>query len=341
MRKTLYIIFAIITLASCDIRFELNLPKEDSKIYAFCAPGARDTTAIIVELARFVGDSISFDLSKVEIDLRVNGESQEVQFQPKYTFPYGASYHSVPEEAFYFTRKLQSDDEVSLTVSYHGLESVSAVTNIPQQPEDATFRIETGDDSAANFILEYSDQSEETYYAAIFREKLHEFKVWGYIEENGEVITDTTDYTSWQPHHINHELDTFQESDFNFEAYNNQTGVLFWKNSDAIDNGEKKMVYFSTYILKDVEEWYNELNYKYLDFSYEATIYRITEDLYRFYLTNLMSNENRLSYLGLSRNNATYTNINNGFGVLGGMAGHTMMYDTTISDKENYLPEVY
>lgn len=43
----------------------------------------------------------------------------------------------------------------------------------------------------------------------------------------------------------------------------------------------------------------------------------------------------------MARNNAPFSNIEGGFGILGGMAGHTMMYDTTITNEEAYLPEVY
>ena len=342
MKNSLYIIYTVLALASCEMRFELDIPQEDSKIFAFCVPGARDSTAIIVDIARFAGDSITLDRSKIEIDLRVNGERQKVQYQPKNTFPYLSSDHSIPEESFYITRKLESDDIVSLDISYPGLESVSAVTTIPDKPVDAVFKVEADKNSgSAKFILEYSDSSEDTYYAVIFRERLHEFIVSGFIEEDGEVITDTLDNIDWQPHHISHEFDAYQSTESNFEAYNNRAGLLFWKNSDALDKDGLKTVFFRTSIMHDVENWYNDLNHSHFDFSYEATIYRITEDLYKFYLTNLLVNENSLSYFGLSRNNATFTNISNGFGILGGMAGHTMMYDTTISDKENYLPEVY
>lgn len=342
MKNSLYIIYTVLALASCEMRFELDIPQEDSKIFAFCVPGARDSTAILVDIARFTGDSITLDRSKIEIDLRVNGERQKVMYQPKNTFPYISSDHSIPEESFYITRKLKSDDIVSLDISYPGLESVSAVTTIPDKPVDAVFKVEADKNSgSAKFILEYSDSSEDTYYAVIFRERLHEFIVSGFIEEDGEVIADTLDNIDWQPHHISHEFDAYQSTESNFEAYNNRAGLLFWKNSDALDKDGLKTVFFRTSIMHDVENWYTDLNHSHFDFSYEATIYRITEELYKFYLTNLLVNENSLSYFGLSRNNATFTNISNGFGILGGMAGHTMMYDTTISDKENYLPEVY
>lgn len=333
MRKTIYMICTVLALVSCEMRFELDIPKEDSKIFALCVPGARDSTAIIVDIARFAGDSIALDMSKVEIDIRVNGERQEVLYQPEYTFPYLSSDHSVPEESFYITRKMNTGDEVSMTVSYPGLESVSAVTTIPEMPKDASFTIECEYDenwtrSTSRFVLEYSDPSEDSYYAVIFRQRLHEFNVWGYMEDNGEVITDTSEYISWNEHIIDHEFDPFQsDTEFQFEAYNNSTGLLFWKNSDALDNGGRKMVFYNTYTMLDYSFRANDLNYGYTDISYEATIYRISEDLYRYYHSNLLADNNSLSYFGLSLGNATFSNIKGGFGVLGGMAGQVLTAD--------------
>ena len=333
MRKTIYFLCTVIALVSCEIRFDLDIQGEQSKIFAFCVPGARDSTAIIVDIARFAGDSIALDMSKVEIDISVNGERQEVLYQPKYTFPYVSSDHSIPEESFYITRKIDTDDEVSLTVSYPGLESVHAVTTIPEKPLDASFTIESDDsdgwaNSSSRFILEYTDPSEESYYAVLFRQKTHDVRSWGYIEDNGEIIMNTRESTSWDTFIISHEFDPFQsDTGANFEIWNNRTGLLFWDNSDALDNGGRKMVFFNTYTLHDVTYRENDLSYGYLDISYEATIYRISQDLYRYYRSNLLANENSLSYFGLSRSNATFSNIKGGFGILGGMAGTVLTAD--------------
>lgn len=333
MKKTIYMICAVLAFAACEMRFELDIPKEESKIFAFCVPGARDSTAILVDLARFTGDSISFDRSKVDIDIRVNGERQEVMFQPEYTFPYDPSDHTVPQESFYITRKLDTGDEVSLTVSYPGLESVSASTVVPERPKDVSFSIETArrDEwatSEATFTLEYSDPSDDTYYAVVFRQKCHEFRVRGYIEEDGQVITDTTEYIDWNTYVIDCEFDPFQSKpEYNFDASNNSTGLIFWKNSDALDNDGKKRIFFTSYTEHDVSYHRNDLNHGYLDISYEVTIYRISEELYRYYQTNMLANENSLSYFGMSRSNITFSNIKGGFGILGGMAGTVLTAD--------------
>lgn len=323
----------VLAFSACEMKFELDIPKEESKIFALCVPGARDSTAIIIDLARFAGDDISFDKSKAEIDIRVNGERQEVRYQPKYTFPYVQSDHTVPEESFYITRRMESGDEVSLTVSYPGLESVSASTVVPEGPEDVRFTIETAPrdewaTSEATFTLEYSDPSEDTYYAVVFRKRLHEFRSWGYIEPDGEVITGTDEHIDWEPYIIDCEFDPFQsKQEYNFDAYNNNTGLIFWKNSDALDNNGKKAIFFTSYTEHDYSFRYNDLDYGYTNLSYEATIYRISEELYRYYHTNLLANENSLSDLGLSRSNFTFSNIKGGFGILGGMAGTVLIAD--------------
>ena len=55
--------------------------------------------------------------------------------------------------------------------------------------------------------------------------------------------------------------------------------------------------------------------------------HRISEELYRYYQTNMLANENSLSYFGMSRSNITFSNIKGGFGILGGMAGTVLSAD--------------
>ncbi len=94
-----------------------------------------------------------------------------------------------------------------------------------------------------------------------------------------------------------------------------------------MDNNGKKAIFFTSYTEHDYSFRYNDLDYGYTDLSYEATIYRISEELYRYYHTNLLANENSLSELGLSRSNFTFSNIKGGFGILGGMAGTVLIAD--------------
>lgn len=334
MRRTIYVICTLLALISCEIRFDLEIPEEDSKLFVFCLPGSWDSTAVIIDIARFAGDDISLDISKADIDICINGERQEVHFQPDYKLAYMPYDHSIPEDTYYITRKILPGDEVSLSVSYPGLESVSAVTKVPDAPIDADFRIENLSydknefSSKANFIFEYTDLSDDTYYAAVFRERQYKFNATGYIENNGEVIRDTTETVWWEPKNMSHVYDPFQSGqEFNYTSFNNNNGLVFWKNSDALDKDGRKTVFFGTYIKHDViyndSEWWHE----YLDLSYEATIYRISEELYRYYYTNLLLHEKGLNYWGLSRGNASFSNIKNGFGILGGMAGTVLTAD--------------
>ena len=76
MRRTIYVIFTLLALISCEIRFDLEIPEEDSKLFVFCLPGSWDSTAVIIDIARFAGDDISLDISKADIDICINGERQ-------------------------------------------------------------------------------------------------------------------------------------------------------------------------------------------------------------------------------------------------------------------------
>ena len=342
MKRYIYILLLIFTSASCEMRFELDIPREDSKLFAFCVPGAQDSTAIIIRPAIFAGDSIEFDPSKVEIELCINGERQNVLYQHKYNFPYFSGDHSVPEEVFYITEPVYADDVVTLNVSYTGLESISALTVIPEKPKDPVFSIDTYEYHRPLFTLEYTDSSEDSYYAVVFREKEHFFSTWGYIEENGDIIRDTTEYVTWNHIGSGYEYDPFQSStEFNYSMSSNNNGVYFWKNSDAQDKDGRKSVFYELYRKHDVVNVYNELNMSYIDYSYEAAFYRINEDLYKYYNTLMLSGNNSLANVGMARINSIFSNIHGGFGILGGMAGEILTFDIDVAESEKYLPEVY
>lgn len=333
MKKYIYLTCILLAMISCEIRFEPDIPKEDSKLFAFCLPGSTDSTAIIVDIARYEGDSIEFDWTKADVELLINGEREQIHYLSKYKSPFFPSPHYVPEKSFYITREILPGDEVTLEVSYPGLESISAATIVPEKPLDASFTIESGEIdewnySGGNLIIEYTDTSEDSYYAVVFRKNMRNFNSWGYVEENGEIISGSSETFSWEPLYLGYDYDPFQsENEYQYEKYHTYAGMVFWKNSHALDKDGRKMVYFSSTINHDVIYYDYELDKSYLDISYEATLYRINEELYRYYYTNFLADGNSLSYFGLSRNNATYTNIMGGFGILGGMSGHTMTTD--------------
>ena len=324
------IISSIILLAavSCEMRFDLDIPEEPSKLFAFCVPGAQDTTAILIDVARFAGDKNRYDISKTEIDFRINGERQEVRFNAKDTV------RSLPTDCFYVTSEIHPHDEISMTASLEGLGTVSAQTQVPSAPENMEFSIgEPDENRKARINIRYTDDSEDTYYAVRIREKetTTSRMVYDGIEEVHE-------YVYWTDILLGYEFDPFQMyPEFNILAFNNNMGICFWKNADIHTVAGSKEIAFDIYIKKDIE---NQSWMQTIDYAYEASLFRITKDLYDYYLSAHLNSENYLSYFGMADSGPENNTITGGFGILAGMGRQTILFDTQYTHKENYLPEI-
>lgn len=328
MKNIIISSFILLAAVSCEMRFDLDIPEEPSKLFAFCVPGAQDTTAILIDVARFSGDKNKYDISKAEIDFRINGERQEVRFNAKDTV------RSLPTDCFYVTSEIHPHDEISMTASLEGLGTVSAQTQVPSAPENMEFSIGEPDEyRKARINIRYTDDSEDTYYAVRIREKetTTSRMVYDGVEEVHE-------YVYWTDILLGYEFDPFQMyPEFNILAFNNNMGICFWKNADMHTVAGSKEIAFDIYIKKDIE---NQSWMQTIDYAYEASLYRITKDLYDYYLSAHLNSENYLSYFGMADSGPENNTITGGFGILAGMGRQTILFDTQYTHKENYLPEV-
>lgn len=328
MKNIIISSFILLAAVSCEMRFDLDIPEEPSKLFAFCVPGAQDTTAILIDVARFSGDKNKYDISKAEIDFRINGERQEVRFNAKDTV------RSLPTDCFYVTSEIHPHDEISMTASLEGLGTVSAQTQVPSAPENMEFSIGEPDEyRKARINIRYTDDSEDTYYAVRIREKetTTSRMVYDGIEEVHE-------YVYWTDILLGYEFDPFQMyPEFNIRAFNNNMGICFWKNADIHTVAGSKEIAFDIYIKKDIE---NQSWMQTIDYAYEASLFRITKDLYDYYLSAHLNSENYLSYFGMADSGPENNTITGGFGILAGMGRQTILFDTQYTHKENYLPEV-
>lgn len=328
MKNIIISSFILLAAVSCEMRFDLDIPEEPSKLFAFCVPGAQDTTAILIDVARFAGDKNRYDISKTVIDFRINGERQEVRFNAKDTV------RSLPTDCFYVTSEIHPHDEISMTASLEGLGTVSAQTQVPSAPENMEFSIgEPDENRKARINIRYTDDSEDTYYAVRIREKetTTSRMVYDGIEEVHE-------YVYWTDILLGYEFDPFQMyPEFNIRAFNNNMGICFWKNADIHTVAGSKEIAFDIYIKKDIE---NQSWMQTIDYAYEASLFRITKDLYDYYLSAHLNSENYLSYFGMADSGPENNTITGGFGILAGMGRQTILFDTQYTHKENYLPEV-
>lgn len=328
MKNIIISSFILLAAVSCEMRFDLDIPEEPSKLFAFCVPGAQDTTAILIDVARFSGDKNKYDISKAEIDFRINGERQEVRFNAKDTV------RSLPTDCFYVTSEIHPHDEISMTASLEGLGTVSAQTQVPSAPENMEFSIGEPDEyRKARINIRYTDDSEDTYYAVRIREKetTTSRMVYDGVEEVHE-------YVYWTDILLGYEFDPFQMyPEFNILAFNNNMGICFWKNADIHTVAGSKEIAFDIYIKKDIE---NQSWMQTIDYAYEASLFRITKDLYDYYLSAHLNSENYLSYFGMADSGPENNTITGGFGILAGMGRQTILFDTQYTHKENYLPEV-
>lgn len=318
----------LLSAVSCEMRFDLDIREEPSKLFAFCVPGAQDTTAILIDVARFAGDNNIYDIRNTEIDFRINGERQEVRFNAKDTV------RSLPRDCFYVTTEIHPHDKISMTASLEGLGAVSAQTQVPDGPENMEFSIGEPDrDRKSRVTIRYTDDSEDTYYAVMIREKE---TTTNRMVHNG--VEEVHEHVYWTDILLGYEFDPFQMyPEFNILAFNNNMGICFWKNADIHTTEGSKEIAFDLYIRKDIE---NESWMQTIDYAYEASLFRITENLYDYYLSARLNSENYLAYFGMANSGPQNNTITGGFGILAGMGRQTILLDTEYTHKENYLPEV-
>lgn len=295
-------------LPSCAYHFELDGAAEPPKLVMYSYPGSSDTTVVRLSRSLPVSSkgSVVSGLESKDIRLDVNGTSVPLVWAKD-------SLSGVPAGSYYAVQPYKEGDRVQLTASVEGLEAVSSSTTVPAPFPLNSVKLERkpSDRSELQIQINFTDDAHAVnYYAATVKERA---KYWK--DDNSEVYYDreSTAYMEWRDEPLlntSSGLDEIFMGDWDY--YQN---LYFW--SDEKIQGKNYTLRLNTTYIPDYEtSIWDEIyiNRK----QYKVYLYSLSEEFYRYLKSLNEQKNNELGSAELAPVRATYTNVENGFGLVGG-----------------------
>ena len=311
MRYLYFVIlfFCVFLFSSCTYHFKLDDIIESPKLVLYCYPGSGDTT--IVHLSRSLPVSQKGELSQglkaANVLISVNDETMHFSWT-------NDSIPGIPAQSYYVVKKYKDGDKINITASADGMKTVSAATIIPKPfPLKSVdlIRKETDMDKLQFQIHFDDDASTKDYYAMRIEYKQMYWSNGNYSESISPIVFDLDD----EPLLNNSSgLDDIlmNENDF----YKN---LYYW--DDTKIQGKSYTFRLNTYYMADYEDdFITPDGYEHIvcKTKYRVILYSLSEEFYKFLKSLNEQKNNGLGHSELAPIRATYTNVINGIGVVGG-----------------------
>ena len=304
MRK-LIIFFALMVLTGCTYSFELK--ESDMKpMLAVRSKICADSLVVItvdktVPLTQI--GKVDTTLISPRYSLRCNGVEVETSYEMD-----GEGGMVIRSDSF------KSGDKLYFTFSTDDMETVTAVTEIPQPFPQHTVTLAT----PGSFKIAYEDDpDEENYYAA-------------YVQWRGTVANHDYEGNLLPSHRIE---DGSVYVPGNYDSITLDPGAY----SPNVVKYEGRRLYF--WRDKDEEDNVYDLKFEYgyeadtiLDREVRCVLFVLSPEMYRTIFAQYDAESNPLSNLGLSSPSFTYSNISNGFGHF---CGYSITPSQWIADPVN------
>lgn len=309
-------ILAGLTLGSCTSHFDLEGIEAEEKLVVYCLPTAGcDTT--IIQVSKTVPLQSSGlpprGIPGAFIDFCVNGERQEVQWAEMTT-------GMVPRESYYVVRKLNVGDRIDIVAEAKGLTAVTSSSVVPGPfPFVKAESGETSDEDGKwlQFRVTFRDDaSTEDYYG------IRVLRVVNYtdsIRSSWEDKWNCSTYTRVYVQHPNVSGEPLLNNKVGLDAtfdfdYNYYQDLCVW--DDKRISGEEYTLKIGVTPTYDVV-YENNGNIYRQKFSYKLCLYRLSPDLYSFLKSMSDIGSNELGQNGLAPIRSHFSNIINGFGIVG------------------------
>lgn len=307
--KTTYIslLLFLAFMTSCSYDFDLKDMDATEKLVLYCMPDANsDTTLIQLYCSQPVTQQKkdgNKDVPNAHITFSVNGTEQTVRYAE-------TDEPSVPAGCNYVIGRWNESDVIRVRAEADGLPPVHSETTIP-----ASFPLKKVDmvrkqdiDNKLQFRITFQDDGKENYYGIRIVKR--------------EVYEDLADDENSRTYGaVALELDLDDEP-----LLNNKTGLdatfdystdfyqylYIWSNEQILN--KEYTLRLDTYYSADWEadEWgYHLHNY------YKMYFYKLSPELYKYLKSLNDIKNNNLGDKGLAPIRSSYTNIENGIGVLG------------------------
>lgn len=303
MRKFIYL--SILAFCSaCSYHFDIEEMGENPKLVIYSFPGNQDTT--FIQVSKSISMSSKQDrqtaLSGAKITFCVNGKEKEVQYAEE-----GST--SMPQACNYVLEKFYPGDRIEIKAEAENLPAVSSRTEIPAffplKQFNLVKKLDIYGKKIIQFQISLQDDPSETNYYGVIIEKMTDYSGSYYISNLTLLNTEE------EPLLRQGALDNLLLGD----SYDTYGGMYIF--SDNKINGKEY-----TLRLNDNNSYQPNSDSpdgtRWSRFYYRVTVFGLSADYYLYAKNILDLRNNELGRYGLSPIRPTYTNIQNGLGLLGG-----------------------
>lgn len=272
-------------LASCEYKFELIGPDAEPKLFLVCLAGDNDSTVVNVGVALPVSRPMEkFDMEPLALSLKINGESTDLEMKHTGTWINSPYWVSIPQ--------YKPGDKVEIRAELPGIKPVTASSELPEQIPGGKVFLEKENNKYETYLT-LSDIPSGCRYLGM--KIIREVKV----SIDDKILTSMTEMTADSDNGIFKEI-AIQGSGSN---------LIFWDSNDVhADAVSLKLRPGGGY------------HAEHLSIKYKLILYNLSDELYRYYLSLEATNNGWGADAGLIyRSMYAYSNIDGGFGILGGM----------------------
>lgn len=289
-------------LGACEMKFEIKDVDGEDRIYVECtASTLSDVSEITVIGVRSINKPAKDYSTPSGLDVKMTVDGREVEICPVESY--------ANEERFAYEGAVEPGQKIRIDVAADGYASAYAETEVPYPLEDFDVRLEDMGEEYYRLVLEYPDDPKTTdMYGAFFMTRKIRESADGTVSEY-----ETGHYDSFV-----HESDDFDVSTMRF-MYHDGIEMAVWNDSRAVSGG-RQSVEFQIKRSKDYEhsitDYFGE-DRAMMRPQYRLVLLKLSPEYYRYVNGQWDSNNNVLSWVGLSAATFTYTNVIGGLGVLG------------------------
>lgn len=296
-------------VSSCTYYTPLDEVNEPSRLVLYCYPGNGENTVVRLSRSLPVGskNAPAFSPEKAEVHFFLNGEEQPLQWTDD-------SLPGIPAQSFYRPGRLNERDLVRITAAADGMKAVTSSTAVPKPFLADSIRMERkpSDPGKLQFRIHFTDRKDTDNYYAV-------------RVENKQIHNLNGNYNEWiYDLHFDLEKEPLLNTntgldDILMREENYYQNLYFW--DDTRISGKSYTLRLTTNYMPDSEDTYDSPEgevhavYKY---QYRISLYSLSEEFYKYLKSMNDQHNNELGKTELAPIRATYTNVTNGIGLVGG-----------------------
>lgn len=315
--STIICVLLAVFISSCDSYFEVGELDSEEQLVVYCLPVAgQDTTVIQLSKSVTLGGSglPTFGLAGAEINFNVNGEAKEVLWNEE-----GSGI--LPPMCYYSVAKIKAGDVIEVEAAYKGLPKATSRTVVPQSfpVEKVELTCKPGENVGMQVRVTFTDPvgSDDYFGVKMVRQEVFQ-------ESVGDVVTDvayrnivTCDFAFDDEPIFNNKVGLDAALNFDYDYYDY---LYIWTDTEI--QGRTYTLRMDTSYLTPEEfsytNWDGNVTTAKVYYRYKIYLYRLTKEFYSFLKSVNDIANNNLGLHGFAPLRGSYTNVSNGFGVVGG-----------------------